>query len=98
MGAALSIGYNLNYWNKHLIVKNREIEDEGIAVNPNYVEMRYSNFKEEFLNYKHLNVREFKETIVPKVNVYYISELAKSITAHIQPHMRQNRHILINTS
>ena len=44
-----------------------------------FVEPRYENFKEEMMNYKHINIDHYKREILPKAMDYSQTELAKAL-------------------
>ena len=46
-----------------------------------FVEPKYKNFKEEIFEYKQIDIDQYKQEILPKVNVFHSTDLAKSMVA-----------------
>ena len=46
---------------------------------PLFVTRKYDNLKEEILNYKHINIKHYKQEILPKANAYYKTKLVQSM-------------------
>ena len=63
-----SVGYDFKYWPYY--------KDDN-----NYIDKKYENFKEEILNYQHLNIRSYVKEIIPKATVFMKTKLVKSLEA-----------------
>ena len=63
-----SVGIDFQYW------------PFGALHQEHYVKRRYSDFKEEILSYKHLDVKQYKDVILTKVDIYHQSAVVRSLT------------------
>ena len=69
---AFSVGCPFNYWSKYISEDHKQIDNEY------YVEPKYSNFKEEIMNYQYLNLKQHSEALT-KAKVYMDTVMVKSI-------------------
>ena len=66
-----------------LLDDNKEYDDDD---NKYYVRPKFKQFKEEILNYKHIDgdiISVYKTEILQKAQLFYDTKLAKSIVAPI---------------
>ena len=62
-----SIGIKWDYYDK-------EQKD-----NPLFVTAKYKDLKEEILNYKYINIKQYRKEILPKANAFYQTKLVQSM-------------------
>ena len=84
--SSFNIGFTFYYWENYRNMKEfpekkfDNIHDHsGYSPSQLFVEPKYLSFKEEIYNYKYLEVRHYKQEIVPKVNEYIETHKVKRI-------------------
>eukprot|EP01084_Bolivina_argentea_P260441 439823_1 len=56
-------------------------DHNGYEVLELFVEQKYSSFKEEISHYKHFNMKDYIELVIPKINEYISTETVKETKA-----------------
>eukprot|EP01084_Bolivina_argentea_P194904 334489_1 len=56
-------------------------DHNGYEVLELFIEQKYSSFKEEISHYKHFNMKDYNQLIIPKLNEYITTEFVKRTKA-----------------
>ena len=51
---------------------------------PLFVKPKYSNFKQEILNYKHIKIDQYQQEILTKADIYHETNLVKSMKSQYE--------------
>ena len=86
-----NIGYTFYYWeyykdmiefdNNHLY--GNYYDHGGYSPKELYITPKYSTFKEEVTNYKHITMRHYNKIIKPKLTIYMKSEKVHSLRVKV---------------